>query len=117
MNRKSLFGFFYSCIELYCRDEVYTTAVYAARQPGVVFNILIFSLLGYVSLTFVLSLIQYFGATEAELVKCFRKILSIIFSFLMFPKPVNQNYIFGFLAVCVSLLFSLKGDKLKVVAL
>jgi adenosine 3'-phospho 5'-phosphosulfate transporter B3 len=74
-----------------------------------------FSVLGYSSVSFILSLIKYYGATEAEIIKSLRKVLSIVISFILFPKALNWKYIAGFAAVLVSTAYTfyLKGEKNK----
>jgi adenosine 3'-phospho 5'-phosphosulfate transporter B3 len=75
--------------------------------------IMAFSVMGYSSVSFILSLIKYFGATEAEIVKSLRKVLSIVISFALFPKELNWKYIAGFAAVVVSTVYTfyLKQQK------
>merc|ERR1712205_2854 len=65
------------------------------------------SVMGYSSVSFILSLIKYYGATEAEIIKSLRKVLS----FVLFPKALNWKYIVGFIAVLVSTAYTfyLKG--------
>ena len=74
-----------------------------------------FSVMGYSSVSFILSLIKYYGATEAEIIKSLRKVLSIVISFVLFPKALNWKYIVGFIAVLVSTAYTfyLKGEKKK----
>ena len=71
--------------------------------------------MGYSSVSFILSLIKYYGATEAEIIKSLRKVMSIVISFVLFPKALNWKYIAGFVAVLISTFYTfyLKQEKTK----
>ena len=66
------------------------------------------------SVTFVLLLIKYYGATNTEIVKSLRKVLSIALSFAIYPKPVNSRYLGGMAATCASLVISYRLKRHKV---
>ena len=54
-----------------------------------------FSTLGYCSVIFVLALIKRFGATNAEIVKSCRKVVSLVISMAAFGKPVTTMHLLG----------------------
>jgi len=85
---------------------------YFLMHPSALLKILLSSSLGYVSLTLILVIISSFGATEAELVKCFRRLLTIFLSFAAFNKPVSKMQICGFGAILVSSMAGVKSWKL-----
>ena len=58
-----------------------------------------FSVLGYSSVSFILSSSSTTAPLEAEIIKSLRKVLSIVISFVLFPKALNWKYIVGFIAV------------------
>jgi len=66
------------------------------------------------SVTFVLLLIKFYGATNTEIVKSLRKVLSIALSFAIYPKPVNSRYLGGMAATCASLVISYRLKRRKV---
>eukprot|EP00958_Prasinococcus_capsulatus_P027023 scaffold5169_cov366-Prasinococcus_capsulatus_cf.AAC.8 len=70
----SLIGSLYAFITLAFSGELSVALEHSIANPQVVPLICLFSVLGYVSVTFVLSLIKYFGATETEIVKSLRKV-------------------------------------------
>ena len=72
---------------------------------------------GYLSVTFVLLLIKFYGATNTEIVKSLRKVLSVALSFVMYPKPVNAKYAFGMAATVGSLVISYKQKQRRHAAL
>lgn len=59
-------------------------------------------------------LIKFYGATNTEIVKSLRKVLSIALSFAIYPKPVNARYLGGMAATCASLVVSYRLKRRKV---
>jgi len=109
----SLIGTAYGLIPLIASGGLAPALAFSQANPQVVPMIMGFSVMGYSSVSFILSLIKYFGATEAEIVKSLRKVLSIVISFMLFPKELNWKYIAGFIAVVVSTVYTfyLKQQK------
>mmetsp|Transcript_20645 Transcript_20645/g.52908 ORF Transcript_20645/g.52908 Transcript_20645/m.52908 type:complete len:395 (-) Transcript_20645:184-1368(-) len=74
-----------------------------------------FSVLGYLSVTFILKLIQHFDATSTEIVKSMRKVLQVVMSFIIYAKPLNSRILAGGILVTVAILWfqkcSGKGKK------
>eukprot|EP00951_Prasinocladus_malaysianus_P010560 scaffold77575_cov34-Prasinocladus_malaysianus.AAC.1 len=62
-----------------------------------------FSVMGYMSVTFVLLLIKHFTATNAEIVKSMRKVLQVSVSFIVYPKPFDWKYVAGGVATGAAL--------------
>lgn len=111
----SLIGTFYGLIPFIASGGAGPAIAFSMANTQVVPMIMGFSVMGYSSVSFILSLIKYYGATEAEIIKSLRKVLSIVISFVLFPKALNWKYIVGFLAVLVSTAYTfyLKGEKNK----
>merc|ERR1712216_95233 len=111
----SLIGTFYGLIPFIASGGYKAAIAHSMQYTQVVPMIMGFSVLGYSSVSFILSLIKYYGATEAEIIKSLRKVLSIVISFILFPKALNWKYIAGFIAVLVSTAYTfyLKGEKAK----
>jgi hypothetical protein len=61
----------------------------------------------------VLLLIKFYGATNTEIVKSLRKVLSIALSFAIYPKPVNGKYLAGMAATVASLVVSYRLQAAK----
>jgi len=53
------------------------------------------SVLAYMSLCFVMIMVNHFGATVATLITSLRKFITIALSILLFGKPINRNYMLG----------------------
>jgi adenosine 3'-phospho 5'-phosphosulfate transporter B3 len=111
----SLIGTVYGLVPLLASGKLAPAIAHSMQYTQVVPMIMGFSVLGYSSVSFILSLIKYYGATEAEIIKSLRKVLSIVISFMLFPKELNWKYIAGFAAVLVSTIYTfyLKNEKNK----
>ena len=68
---------------------------------------------GYVSVSFVLLLIKIYGATVTEMVKSMRKVLTVVLSFVLYPKPVSWKYYMGGVAVLLSLVATQELQRRK----
>jgi adenosine 3'-phospho 5'-phosphosulfate transporter B3 len=47
------------------------------------------------SVSFILLSIRQYGATNTEIIKALRKMLSIALSLLLYPKPMGWRYVTG----------------------
>eukprot|EP00276_Gloeochaete_wittrockiana_P008883 CAMPEP_0184660206 /NCGR_PEP_ID=MMETSP0308-20130426/32862_1 /TAXON_ID=38269 /ORGANISM="Gloeochaete witrockiana, Strain SAG 46.84" /LENGTH=306 /DNA_ID=CAMNT_0027100603 /DNA_START=303 /DNA_END=1223 /DNA_ORIENTATION=- len=68
-------------------------------DPEVFFWMLVYGAVSYVGFFFVLALVNRFGAVTCVVVTSTRKLLTIVLSFIMFPKPFNIWYVWGTLAL------------------
>ena len=59
--------------------------------------LLIYSVVGFFGISFVMAMIRRFGCVIAVTVTSTRKALSIMLSFVLFPKPLSANYVVAFL--------------------
>jgi len=75
----------------FCADNPLTYAIFVFRACVIYFGVLCF-----------VSTIKHFGVVTATAVTTVRKILSIVVSFVFFPKPFSIRYLYGFVAFCVS---------------
>ena len=84
------------------------------RAPAVLMS----AAFGYVSVSFILLLIRHFGASNAEIVKSTRKLVSIAASLLLYPKPMGWKYAGGTASTVCGLyyLYVLKRRKLNAAA-
>ena len=83
--------------------ELGLAAQHSLDNPNTIPLIVASACLGYVSVSFILALIQHFDATTAEIVKSLRKVLQVVMSFLVFHKSVNAKIIYGGLMVAGAL--------------
>ena len=87
---------------------------FATALPAV----LISATFGYISVSFILLLIRHFGASNAEVLKSSRKLISIGLSLLLYPKPFSWKLVLGTVSTICGLtyLYHLKRRKLLAAA-
>lgn len=95
-------------------DAEAPTGSFAAALPATLMS----AAFGYVSVSFILLLIRHFGASNAEIVKSTRKLVSIAASLLLYPKPMGWKYAGGTASTVCGLyyLYVLKRRKLNAAA-
>ena len=64
---------------------------------------LLYTFLAYIAITFHMALVQEYGGIVTVLVGNTRKAITIVLSFLLFPKPMSSLYIYGGILVFGSL--------------
>ena len=71
------------------------------------------ALFGYLSVSFILLLIRHYGASNTEVVKSMRKMVSIALSMMLYPKPWDWKYGAGAVSTTIGLyaLYSIKRRK------
>eukprot|EP00039_Didymoeca_costata_P006929 m.94674 g.94674 ORF g.94674 m.94674 type:complete len:171 (-) comp13456_c0_seq2:8-520(-) len=113
----SLFASGWALITLILSGELDYALPHSFEYPMVYVYGIVSAFMGYASVSFVLLLIQNFGATITEVVKSCRKVASIVISFILVAKPVSKNHLVGgFLfstAVCIGVLLKYKSSKKK----
>jgi adenosine 3'-phospho 5'-phosphosulfate transporter B3 len=67
---------------------------------------LMYTILAYVAIYYHMTLVQEFGGISAVLVGNVRKVISIVLSFLVFPKPFSWLYVAGGVLVFGGLVWS-----------
>ena len=77
---------------------------YAFANPHALFLMTIYTFLAYIAITFHMALVQEFGGIVTVLVGNTRKAITIVLSFVLFPKPVSVLYIWGGVLVFGSLI-------------
>lgn len=92
MTFASLFGSLWALLLLLPSSELGEALAHSAENPSVVPLLLSSAVCGYVSVSFVLLLINLYGATVTEVVKSMRKILTVTLSFVLYPKPFSAKY-------------------------
>lgn len=99
---------FCSCIAV---GELIPALHHSMERPLTTPIIVLSSTLGYFSVAFVLSLIKHYGASETEIVKSLRKVLSILISFV--GKEMNWKYRAGFAMMLLSIFLTLEEKRRK----
>ncbi len=77
---------------------------YVSSNRPVMWLLLIYTFLAYVAISFHMAIVKEFGGIVTVLVGNTRKALTIVFSFIFFPKPMSPLYLVGGLLVFGSLI-------------
>eukprot|EP01035_Chromulina_nebulosa_P018320 gene18320-24009_t len=77
---------------------------YALANPHALVLMSIYTFLAYIAITFHMALVKEFGGIVTVLVGNTRKAITIVLSFLLFPKPLSIFYAFGGVLVFGSLI-------------
>ncbi len=76
---------------------------YALANPHALLLMSIYTVVAYVAITYHMALVQEFGGIVTVLVGNSRKAMTIVLSFLLFPKPMSMLYVGGGVLVFGSL--------------
>jgi len=76
---------------------------YASNDTYATVLMVIYTFLAYVAINFHMALVQEFGGIVTVLVGNTRKAITIVLSFILFPKPSSILYVFGGIFVFGSL--------------
>lgn len=76
---------------------------YAMANPHALYLMAIYTFLAYIAITFHMALVKEFGGIVTVLVGNMRKAMTIVLSFLLFPKPMSPLYALGGILVFGSL--------------
>jgi len=77
---------------------------YALANPNALILMAIYTFLAYIAITFHMALVKEFGGIVTVLVGNTRKAITIVLSFILFPKPVSILYALGGIMVFGSLI-------------
>jgi len=100
-------GFVYILIGEIVTGELAPALTYCNENPKIYFLSFLFSLVGYIGILFVLSMVKSYGALLAVTVTTMRKALSIIMSFIFFTKPFTIQYVWSGLIVFSGIILSI----------
>jgi solute carrier family 35 (adenosine 3'-phospho 5'-phosphosulfate transporter), member B3 len=64
----------------------------------------VYTFVAYIAITFHMALVEEYGGINTVLVGNSRKAVTIVLSFVMFPKPMSVLYVFGGVLVFGSLI-------------
>jgi len=84
-------------------NELADALEHSRAHPDVAYKLVLSAVCGYVSVSFVLLLIKLYGATVTEMVKSCGKVLKVVQSFILYPKPISSKYYLGGAFVLISL--------------
>lgn len=91
-------------VTFYSTGELSEALVYTLANPHCLYLLIIYTFLAYIAIMYHMTLIKEFGAITGVLVGNTRKALTIVISFMLFPKPYSILYVIGGLLVFGSLI-------------
>ncbi|XP_077365679.1 adenosine 3'-phospho 5'-phosphosulfate transporter 2 [Festucalex cinctus] len=110
-------GFVYILTGLICLGGLGPAMSFFSEDPVKTYGYaFLFSLVGFLGVSFVLALIKLFDALVAVTVTTGRKAMSIVFSFMFFTKPFTFQYVWGGLLVVFGIflnVYSKNREKMK----
>jgi adenosine 3'-phospho 5'-phosphosulfate transporter B3 len=77
---------------------------YALANPQAMLLLIVYTFVAYIAITFHMALVEGFGGVTTVLVGNTRKAMTIVMSFILFPKPTSILYAFGTILVFGSLI-------------
>ena len=83
--------------------DLQEAVTYACNDTYATVLMVIYTFLAYVAINFHMALVQEFGGIVTVLVGNTRKAITIVLSFILFPKPSSILYVFGGILVFGSL--------------
>uniref|UniRef100_A0A0N4Z2A1 Adenosine 3'-phospho 5'-phosphosulfate transporter 2 n=1 Tax=Parastrongyloides trichosuri TaxID=131310 RepID=A0A0N4Z2A1_PARTI len=101
------YGFLYILFYELITTEIYYAFMFLWDHPIQYLWIGIFSLVGYMGINIVLTLVRISGALMAVTITTLRKAITIVLSFIFFTKPFTIDYIYGGLIVLIAIYLNL----------
>lgn len=83
--------------------DLQDAVLYTIASKNALGLMMIYTFLAYIAITFHMALVQEYGGIVTVLVGNTRKAITIALSFLLFPKPMSNMYIYGGILVFGSL--------------
>jgi len=98
-------------IYLLLTGEFLHAIAYCAEYPVAYLIFVVRAFVIYCGVLCFASLIKHFDVVVATSITTIRKILTVLASFMLFPKPFSMNYVYGALAFFASLALSIQDAK------
>jgi adenosine 3'-phospho 5'-phosphosulfate transporter B3 len=91
----NIIGLFMTMFGMTLNGEIWLIISYMNSHPECVLRAMTAAAFGYMSVSFILLSIRQYGATNTEIIKALRKMLSIGLSLILYPKPMGWRYVTG----------------------
>lgn len=100
---------------LFASGELFASVGHVLMEPSVLAAICLAAAFGYISVSCILLCLRHYGATNTEVIKALRKMLSLALSLLVYPKPMGWKYVVGTAATAFALygLYRIKMRRLR----
>jgi len=101
------------CSLVYCllTGELFEALAFGAQHPILYILFISRSVVIFLGVQSFLTMMKHFGAVTATTVTTVRKILTILASFIFFPKPFTIKYFYGIVMFVASVVVSIKAPK------
>jgi len=106
------FGSIYLLVAVLVRGEL-LPAISFFIENNLIGAVILFSSIGCVGEVFVMTLVKLFGALVTVITTSCRKVVTIVFSFILFPKPVSFLFIFGVFLVSIGVGLNVFAKQMK----
>ncbi|XP_031574537.1 adenosine 3'-phospho 5'-phosphosulfate transporter 2-like [Actinia tenebrosa] len=89
-------GFLYILFGLLVTGQLWDAFLFSSQKPIKIYSLaFLFSISGYLGISFVLMLVRIFGALTAVTITTFRKAVTMVLSFMFFSKPFTIQYLWS----------------------
>lgn len=109
----NLFAAGMSWVWVFATGEFAPAYAYCAEMPIAYLLFVLRAAVIYLGVLCFVLMINAFGIVQATAVTTVRKILTIIISFILFPKPVSSRHVGGFFIFCVGILVAAYDQREK----
>lgn len=99
------------CIFSMFSGELFEALEYVVAAPRVLLLLILYGLVGFGGVQFYLSTVKLFGIVTAQSIATARKMTTVLLSFLLFPKPFEQQYLVSMLLVASGLVLHAKAKE------
>jgi adenosine 3'-phospho 5'-phosphosulfate transporter B3 len=93
--------------------ELRSAAVYSVEHPASLARLFLLNFVGYLGVSTYLVLVKTSGIFVATIVATIRKFLTILLSFVLFPKPFTLAHAFGLVAVAAGITLNIQTKHQK----
>lgn len=104
----SAVGAFFLTVVILVTGELRNAVVYSVQRPQTLWRLFMLNFVGYLGVSAYLILVKTSGIFVATIVATIRKFLTILVSFLLFPKPFTVAHGIGLVAVAVGITLNIQ---------
>lgn len=104
----SAVGAFFLTVVILVTGELRNAVVYSVQRPQTLWRLFMLNFVGYLGVSTYLVLVKTSGIFVATIVATIRKFLTILVSFLLFPKPFTVAHGVGLVAVAVGITLNIQ---------
>eukprot|EP00455_Lapot_gusevi_P013437 TRINITY_DN16544_c0_g1_i2.p1 TRINITY_DN16544_c0_g1~~TRINITY_DN16544_c0_g1_i2.p1 ORF type:complete len:409 (-),score=36.62 TRINITY_DN16544_c0_g1_i2:35-1138(-) len=113
MMYTNLIGLGFLSVLLVLTGELFDAIVFLSQPQhfSVILYLALFSLVAYTGVSFYMALVHEFGGVFAVALTTIRKVLTVVLSFVLFPKQFSTSFLYSGLCVVAGLMLSASSKK------